>query len=440
MSKEYIVNKCGGGIMVPTLLPLVKKALAHQMRLGYAPIVVVSAVKDVTDTLIGFLVKTKQDPTAQNITNFIAQLRDTHEQLFGTLGESFDAVLKNLTKDIEAYARQSDSIELEAKIISYGEKLSALCAAEYLSEAGTPATPVFAENIPLLTDAVIKDANILYDQSEKNLQKYLSKINSIPVIAGFTGVSPAGAVTLLGRGGTDTTACFVGAAMRARRVVLWKDVGAVYSADPKLVKEARTIPFLSYDEVEEAGKIIQGKAVRYLRQYKIEAEVASLKNFKDKTTIRELKKAIPGARLVSFKKSLTLFSLSQGDARGYERLSEVSDLCARYKVNVVLIWNDPTNLHVVVEDTSGLLPELTAEVAARFPHIESTTVHMITIVGDFNWKDVNIFNQTLHKLDAKALMGACPYPKCLRMEGIVVAKNDVASLLRAMHKVFIFKK
>ncbi len=449
MSKKYIVNKCGGGIMVPTLLPLVKKELQKQIKSGHYPIVVVSAIKDVTDTIIEFLsALSKNKKSSQDIEKFIAHLRGMHLKLFQSMGVTqeienriythLDKLFVLLSSDLQNYLK-NNSPELETKITAYGEKLSAVCAAEYFSANNLTATAVFAENIPVITDDVVKDANILYPESEKNLQRYISTIKSIPVIAGFTGKTSNGITTLLGRGGTDTTACFVGAALRAHKVVLWKDVGAVYSADPRLVPQARTIPFLSYDEIEEAGKIIQGKAVRYLRQYKISAEIASLMNAKDKTTVRDTKQTKPGAKMVSFKKNLTLFSLHQGDARGYETLFELSNLCARHKVNVVLVWNDPANLHVAVEDTSGLLSDLKQDVKNKFPQIIIETVHMITIVGNFSWKDVNIFNKTLNTLDKNALMGAYPYPQCMRMEGIVVAKNDLPSLLRSMHKTFIHK-
>ncbi|MCX6779591.1 MAG: hypothetical protein NT034_00190, partial [Candidatus Magasanikbacteria bacterium] len=368
MSKKYIVNKCGGGIMVPTLLPLVKRQLSLQARQGYFPIVVVSAVKDVTDTIIEFLsATTKNKKSSQDIEKFIVKLRGMHLKLFQTIGVTqeienriyaqLEKIFILLSDDLSIYLK-NPSAESEAKITAFGEKLSAVCAAEYFSASDLASIAVFAENIPLITDDVVKDANILYPESEKNLQCYISGIKSIPVIAGFTGKNSKGATTLLGRGGTDTTACFVGAALRAHKVVLWKDVGAVYSADPRLVPQAQTIKFLSYDEIEEAGKIIQGKAVRYLRQYKISAEIASLTNSKDKTTVRDTKQTKPGAKMVSFKKNLTLFSLHQGDARGYETLFELSNFCARHKVNVVLVWNDPAYLHVAVEDTSGLLPDL----------------------------------------------------------------------------------
>lgn len=453
MKKKYIVNKCGGSIMVPALLPLVKNELKKQIQSGYTPIVVVSAIKDVTDFIIAFLGsfsnQTKTQETPINIEEFINQLREKHLRLFQPdisnqtdntqITTCIDETLSTLSSDLHKYQNNHTSVELEARIISYGEKLSALCATEFFSSNNLDATTVFAEDIPLLTDNVIKDANILYSESEGNLQRFLCSIKNIPVIAGFTGKTLSGSTTLLGRGGTDTTACFVGAVVRAHKVVLWKDVGAIYSADPKLVPAARAIPYLSYNEIEEAGKIIQGKAIHYLRKYKIATEIASLVNAEDKTTVHEPKKLKFGAKMVSFKKNLTLFSLHQGEARGYERLSELSNLCARYKVNVVLVWNDPAYFHIAVENTSGMLQELTKEMNAKFPQIVIASVHMVTIVGNFTWKDVNIFNKSLNTIDKKALMGAYPYPNCMRMEGIVLSNNDIALLLRTMHKVFIHK-
>ncbi len=453
MLKKYIVNKVGGGIMVPELLPLVKRELSKQIHLGFCPIVVVSAVKDVTDTLITFLNNfskpTKDKVSINDIKKIIARLKAMHLKLFQSIGvpaeiesqisNNIDKLLVLLSNDLKNFLNNSASIELEAKIIAYGEKISAVCASEFFSLNNLKSVAIFAENIPVITDNVVKDANIIYPESEKNLQKYITGVKVIPVIAGFTGTTTDGKVTLLGRGGTDTTACFVGAALRAQKVVLWKDVGAVYSADPRLMPKAITIPFLSYDEIEEAGKIIQGKAVRYLRQYKIVAEIASLMNSKDKTTVRDSKKIKPGAKMVSFKKNLTIFSLRQGEARGYERLFEISHLCARHKINVVLIWNDPAYLHVAVEDTSGLLSQLTNEVKTEIPQVKVETVHMVTIVGSFTWKEINLFNKTLNTFDDQAIVGAYPYPNCRRMEGMVVSKNDLTTLLKIMHKTFIHK-
>jgi len=425
--------------MVPDLLPLVKKQLLLQTKQGYTPVVVVSAVKNITDTIISYLKMLATKKTKATVENFIIELKDKHLQLFGEESiQNADKIFSLLQSDLETFAH-NPTIELEAKITAYGEKLSATCSAAYFSDKKIKATAVFAEKIPLLTDNVIKDADILYSESEKKFASYINDMTALPVIAGFTGRTKAGITTLLGRGGTDTTACFAGAALRAQKVILWKDVGAVYSADPKLVLEAHTIPYLSYEEIEEAGKIIQGKAVQYLRQNKIQAEIASLKNSKDRTLVIEGKKSKPGTKMVSFKKNLTLFSLHQGEARGYQRLLEISDLCARYKVEVILIWNDPAYLHVAVEDTSGLLNQLNKEIEKKLPQMTITGVHMITTVGSFSWKDVNKFNEVLYHFDKKALMGACPYPQSMRMEGLIKDNHDITKLLRIMHKKFIKK-
>jgi hypothetical protein len=64
-------------------------------------------------------------------------------------------------------------------------------------------------------------------------------------------------------------------------------------------------------------------------------------------------------------------------------------------------------------------------------------VHMVTIVGSFNWRDVNKFNQVLFGFDKEAMTGAFPYPQCMRMEGVIAAKHDIIKLLGKMHKIFI---
>ena len=151
--------------------------------------------------------------------------------------------------------------ENEDKIVAYGEKLSATIFTFYLQMLGLPAKIFFAEEIPIITDDNFKDANIIYKISEKNIQKNLQeKINDskkIPVIPGFTGITSGGKITTLGRGGTDTTACFVGSALRAHKIILWKDVGGVFSADPKIIPEAKKLSTISYEEAKKSGKITE---------------------------------------------------------------------------------------------------------------------------------------------------------------------------------------
>ena len=293
-----------------------------------------------------------------------------------------------------------------------------------------------SENIPIVTDDNWKDANILYDISEKNVQKAISKIKVIPVISGFTGKTKRGAITVLGRGGTDTTACFIGATVRAKKVILWKDVAGVLSADPKIVKGASTIPTLSYAEVKESGKIVHEKSIQYLLKRNIPAAIAGLIDPKSRTEIVPSKKLRSGAKIVSYKKNLTLFALTQGDGVGYEQLFEISKIFSYYKVGIVLIWNTPDSLQIVADNKDGSLSQISRALKKKTVGVKMNLVDMVTLVGSFDWKDVNEFNTALYKAEPRTLVGAYPYPHCMRLEGIIESGN-LEKVVRILHKKFI---
>ncbi|KKR79072.1 MAG: Aspartokinase [Candidatus Nomurabacteria bacterium GW2011_GWA2_40_9] len=234
MSKKIIINKFGGGILKKELIPFIEKRIKDQIRRGCSPVIVVSALPGITDDL----------------------LKTAHGK----------------------------SSQMKDKIISAGERESAQILAKYLCDLEIPTQVMEAEEM-IITDDNFGNANIIYKFSEKNIQKRLASLDKIPVIPGFIGKTKSGITTTLGRGGTDTTACFVGAALRADKVILWKDVDGVMSANPKIVKNAKTVPFVSYQEAEEAGKIIHSKAIQYVKMHNTPIEIASLVDPKKKTEV-----------------------------------------------------------------------------------------------------------------------------------------------------------
>ena len=380
------------------------------------------------------------------IDDFVdGQLR-THAELLKTVGVIDKEILQilvtlkkhlaNLRSDLKKYSKGNHSSQLEAKIASYGERLSAVLVAGYINASQIKAEAVLSENIPIVTDDNWKDANILYDISEKNVQKAISKIKVIPVISGFTGKTKRGAITVLGRGGTDTTACFIGATVRAKKVILWKDVAGVLSADPKIVKGASTIPTLSYAEVKESGKIVHEKSIQYLLKRNIPAAIAGLIDPKSRTEIVPSKKLRSGAKIVSYKKNLTLFALTQGDGVGYEQLFEISKIFSYYKVGIVLIWNTPDSLQIVADNKDGSLSQISRALKKKTVGVKMNLVDMVTLVGSFDWKDVNEFNTALYKAEPRTLVGAYPYPHCMRLEGIIESGN-LEKVVRILHKKFI---
>ncbi|MFA6177351.1 MAG: aspartate kinase [Candidatus Paceibacterota bacterium] len=284
MPKKIIVNKFGGGILIKNFIPLMVERLREQIKDGYQPVVVISALPGVTNELLtikdrAFLRKFKK-------TNFQVMIdlgfkKEWQKKAKNELNKLFD----NMEKDLELDKTISAN---EDKIVAYGEKLSATIFTFYLEMLGLPARRFLAEEIPIMTDDNFRNANIIYKISQKNVQEKINDLKEIPVIPGFTGKTKEGKTTTLGRGGTDTTACFVGSALRAKKIILWKDVGGVFSADPKIAPEAKNLPTISYREAEKAGRIIHDKAIQYAKLFNTPLEITSLINPKLKTKVGKI--------------------------------------------------------------------------------------------------------------------------------------------------------
>ena len=448
MTKKIIVNKFGGGILKKDLFPIIAKRLKEQLASGYLPIVVVSAMPGITDSLVSFLTRLNEFPLKKNeanllIENYIIELKKIHGKIITDIGfnkewrEEIHIELEKLFFQLEIDLNAVLSLNiLEDKIVSYGEKFSATILSFYFNLINLSARRLLAEEIPIITDNNFKNANIDYKLSEKNLKQKLSKIKDIPIIAGFTGITKDGYTTTLGRGGTDTTACFVGAVFRAYKVILWKDVGGVLSADPKIIPQAKTIPFVSYQEAEEAGKIIHDKAIQYAKLFKTSVEITSLSNPKLKTNVGQAKSIKKGAKIVSYKKNLTLFLITDEIIKGNELLAIVSQAFAKNKVDVILISNTRYSLQIVAEDNNNLAKKVFEELKKKVYKVEAHPVSMVFLIGNFDVQYVNNFNSLLIKLKTDLEISAFLYKNCTRLEA-VIRTDKIENVVQALYKKFI---
>lgn len=448
MAKKIIVNKFGGGILKKELIPIIVKRLNEQLVSGYSPIVVVSAMPGITDNLVSFLSKLREKPLKKNevallVENYIIELKNIHNKIIADLGfnkewrEEIYIELEKLFFGLESDLNNVLSLDtLEDKIVSCGEKFSATILTFYFKLVGISAKRLLAEEIPIITDNIFKNANIDYKISEKNLKQAITKMKDIPVMAGFTGVTRDGKTTTLGRGGTDTTACFVGAATRADKVILWKDVGGVLSADPRIVSQAKTIPFVGYQEAEEAGKIIHDKAIQYAKLFNTAVEIVSLTNPKLKTTVGKEVKIKKGAKIVSYKKDLTLYVITDEIIKGNELLSIVSQAFAKNKVDIILISNTRYSLQIVADNNNGSSKNVLEELKKKVFKVETSPVSMVYLVGNFDVKYVNDFNSLMIKLKTDLEISAFLYKNCTRLEA-VIRTNKIESVIRSLYKKFI---
>ena len=169
-----------------------------------------------------------------------------------------------------------DPRELDA-IVSTGEQVTAGLTALALINKGIPAKSYSGSQIKILTDQAHTKARIL-KIDEKSIRQDLDDGNVV-VIAGFQGVDKLGNVTTLGRGGSDTTAVAIAAAINADECQIYTDVDGIYTTDPRIVKDARRLKSITFEEMLEmsssGSKVLQTRSVEFAGKYKVKLRVLS---------------------------------------------------------------------------------------------------------------------------------------------------------------------
>ena len=188
------------------------------------------------------------------------------------MGKETDRLVK-LAKGI---SKNPEKRELDA-LLSTGEKVSASLLAMQLNEMGIKAKSFSAAQISMKTTSQYSKAKIL----DINYQIILDSIHSgfVPVITGFQGVTDSGDVTTLGRGGSDTTAVAVSAAIEASRCDIYTDVDGIYTTDPNLVNNAKKLESITIEEMLElsgqGANVLQIRAVEFANKYNVPLRVLS---------------------------------------------------------------------------------------------------------------------------------------------------------------------
>jgi aspartate kinase len=227
-----IVHKYGGtSVGSPERIKNVAKRLAKWSRAGHQLVVVVSAMSGETNRLIA------------------------------------------LAKEIQA---NPDPRELDV-VASTGEQVTIGLLAMALKSLGLKAKSYTGPQVHVLTDSAYTKARIL-EIDEKKIRADLSD-GVIVVVAGFQGVDEFGNITTLGRGGSDTSAVALAAALRADECLIYTDVDGVYTTDPRIVPEARRLHTITFEEMLEmaslGSKVLQIRSVEFAGKYKVRLRVLS---------------------------------------------------------------------------------------------------------------------------------------------------------------------
>lgn len=238
--------------------------------------------------------------------------------------------LIGLAKEISTFP---DPRELDV-IASTGEQVTIGLLSMALHELGLKAKSYTGPQVKVLTDSVFTKARIL--KIDDTLIRKDLDAGYVVVVAGFQGADEAGNITTLGRGGSDTSAVALAAALHADECQIYTDVDGVYTTDPRIVPEARKLDTITFEEMLEmaslGSKVLQIRAVEFAGKYKVKLRVLS--SFEDEgegtlITVEEEKTMeqpiISGIAFNRDDAKLTIFGVPDKPSVAYQILGPIAD-------------------------------------------------------------------------------------------------------------------
>ncbi|MGA1141718.1 MAG: aspartate kinase [Ilumatobacteraceae bacterium] len=211
----------------------------------------------------------------RNVARHIATTRAAGHQLVvvvSAMGKATD----NLVQLARQVSTNPPSREMDM-LLTTGERISMALLCMALHDVGVDAVSFTGSQVGIITDTVHTKAKILEVKGDR-VRSALGD-DKVAVVAGFQGISTAKEITTLGRGGSDTTAVALAAALDADSCEIYTDVTGVFTADPRVVPQARKVPVLQFDEMlEMAGagsKVLALRSVEFARNHDVPIHVRS---------------------------------------------------------------------------------------------------------------------------------------------------------------------
>lgn len=223
----------------------------------------------------------------KNVAARVAQYRAQGDQVVVVVS-AMSGVTDNLIKLAKEIMPLPSEREMDM-LLATGEQTTIALTAMALHAGGIEACSLTGAQAGIVTDGVHTKAKI-QNITPKKVRAQLDS-GKVVIVAGFQGETPEGQITTLGRGGSDLTAIALAAALKADLCQIYTDVDGVYTADPRIVKSARKLEEISYDEMLElaslGAKVMQSRSVEFAKKFGVVFEVRSSLNENPGTIVKE---------------------------------------------------------------------------------------------------------------------------------------------------------
>jgi aspartate kinase len=369
-----------GGTSVQDAKAIERVSHIVQGRLADRPVVVVSAMAKVTDSLLA-MGKAAGSGDRKTALKMARTLRERHyetagellgtalfTEFHGDLGADFedlDELLRGIGAVGEITPRTYDYVA------SFGEVLSSKIVAAAFAARGLPGVHVESRQC-LLTDSSYTRAVPQFEETNERLGKRVKPLvdaGKVPVMGGFIGSNRAGITTTIGRGGSDFSAAIFGAGLNAERIEIWTDVDGMMTTDPRLCPDARRIKVISFDEAAElayfGAKVLHPATVLPAVQQNIPVYVLNSLNptcAGTKITARA-PRCTNIFKAIALKKKITLVEIASPRrllVQGY--LKSIFEAFDQHNVAVDVVSTSEVSVSVTAE-TNEAIPALAADLA-----------------------------------------------------------------------------
>ena len=277
----------------------------------------------------------------KSVANTIIKCRDKGNDVIVVVS-AMSGETNKLIKLAEEMMRFPHARELDA-IVSTGEQVTSGLMALGLINLGVKAKSYSGHQIKIKTDQSHSKARIL-EIDDKKVKKDL-KDGYVVVVAGFQGADKDGNITTLGRGGSDTTAVALAAALNAEECQIYTDVDGIYTTDPRVVPEARKLESITFEEMLEmaslGSKVLQTRSVEFAGKYKVKLRVLSsfsangngtVITFEEKNHMED--PVITGIAFVKDEAELTVLGVPDMPGVAYQILGPIAD--AKIDVDMII--------------------------------------------------------------------------------------------------------
>ena len=425
-------------------------------------VIVVSAFGGVTDKL--YELGNQSCDKNENYKKLYYEVCDLHNSIIDELFNKFDSktinnevqiIYNNLKILIDKIFKTNIfSLSIQDQILSFGEVLSSLIIFEFFNVSKLDVLYVDSQKL-ILTDSNFSNAQVDFIKTFKKIQKHFSTHNNkIFILPGFISKSKHNEITTLGRGGSDYTASILAAALKVKELQIWTDVSGMYTSNPKIVRQARPINYMSYEEALEfshfGAKVIYPPTIQPVLMSNIPILIKNTLHPNDLGTFISNEKTLNdvGVKGISNIDNIALLTLQGNGMVGVPGFSErLFGTLSQEKINIILITQASSehSICVAVQQNDVAVAERAINVCFKNdisnnkldPIIVELDLAIIAVIGDKMKSQQGVSGKMFSVLGKNNInIRAIAQGASERNISAVILKKDVKKALNSLHEIY----